>query len=85
MKVSHFVQVKGDNQKVVGSHADAWLEKKKLFDAEQLSIHIYALSPAPVKVCASTVCSDVQRDADEPGPRAIPRVELITPDETKLP
>lgn len=27
------------------------VEKRELFEEEGLSIHIYALSPAPVKVC----------------------------------
>jgi hypothetical protein len=26
-------------------------EKKKLFEQDKLSIHVYSLSPTPVKVC----------------------------------
>jgi hypothetical protein len=34
----------------VGEEADH-AEKKKLFEQDKVSIHIYALSPTPVKVC----------------------------------
>jgi DNA polymerase delta subunit 3 len=42
-----------------GREADQ-AEKKKLFEQDKLSIHIYALSPTPVKVCHFPLHLDAQ-------------------------
>jgi hypothetical protein len=54
----------------VGEEADH-AEKKKLFEQDKLSIHIYALSPTPVKVCH---CSSSRYPADNLGSWTVPHL-----------
>ena len=58
------------------------VEKKELFEQDKLSIHVYSLSPTPVKVGDTSI--QAMHATDNTGSRTIPLVAAVTTDQQRI-